>query len=103
MLTLCQQKMAGVNKYYFGIDYKERLYPAAGYHGFLHPNITLPSQFCSAGIERFKKEMDSIPIPVRTKIIDTLRFRIQDKIKEGINPEDAKRMIIPSSLDYLLK
>ena len=89
-------------KYYFDIDYNEKLYPAADCHGFLHPDIALPASFCPAGIRRFKREMDGIPRNVRKKVVDTLRTRIQQYIDEGYEPEDAKRKVILPSLDYLL-
>lgn len=90
-------------KYYFGLDYTEKLYPAADCHGFLHPDITLPAAFCEAGIERFRREMDTIPASVRYKVIDTLKFRIEKYKKLGIDDKQSLRLVIPSSLDYLLK
>ncbi len=89
--------------YYFGVDYSEKLYPAADSHGFLHPEITLPADFCPAGIKRFKKEMDEIPKNVRAKVIETLRIRIQQYIDEGFEAKDARRKVILPSLDYLLE
>ena len=71
--------------------------------GFLHPDIALPASFCSAGIRRFKREMDGIPRNVRKKVVDTLRTRIQHYIDEGYEPEDAKRKVVLPSLDYLLE
>lgn len=89
-------------KYYFDIDYREKLYPAADCHGFMHPDIALPASFCPAGIRRFKKEMNEIPESVRNKVVETLKKRIQQYIEEGYEPEDAKRKVILPSLDYLL-
>jgi hypothetical protein len=90
-------------KYYFGIDYLEKLYPAADCHGFMHPDIALPASFCLAGIRRFKREMAEIPESVRNTVVDTLKRRIQQYIGDGYEPEDAKRKVILPSLDYLLE
>lgn len=89
-------------KYYFDIDYQEKLYPASDCHGFMHPDIALPASFCPAGIRRFKREMAKIPESVRNTVVDTLKKRIQQYIEEGYEPEDAKRKVILPSLDYLL-
>lgn len=91
-------------KYFFDIDYKgEPLYPASSEHGFLHPRIALPAKFCKRGIDRFKKEMESIPASVREKVIDTLRQRINKNMDRGMDYKSAKRAIIPKQLDYLLQ
>ena len=90
-------------KFYFGNDYPEKLYQAADCHGFLHREIALPASFCEAGIERFKKEMDSIPSSVCNKIIETLKCRIKQYMNLGIDESQSIRLVIPSSLDYLMK
>ena len=89
-------------KYYFGIDYTETLYPAANCHGFYHPEITLPAKFCKEGIERFKREMSSIPISVKDKIIESLKGRIKEEIDKGKDEETAKSSVLPRELYSLL-
>lgn len=58
---------AAMIHHYFGIDYPEKLYPAASEHGFAHPQISLPSMFCKLGADRFIKDMDIVSQSVREK------------------------------------
>lgn len=89
-------------KYYFGIDYPVKLYPAASEHGFAHPKISLPAMFCKLGADRFCKDMDSLPVSVREKIVQTLKERIAGFEKEGFSHEDAMaKVLLPSMWKYV--
>lgn len=89
-------------RHYFGIDYTEKLYPAASEHGFAHPSISLPSMFCYQGLVRFKRDLDTLPKPVCRKIIDTIKIRIAQFESEGFADEDARAKVLPPSLWYML-
>lgn len=89
--------------HYFDLDYDELLYPAAGQHGFAHPDIALPISFCYEGKTRFEKDLNEIPGTVKNKIIDTLVNRIKEYEIEGFSTEDARAKVLPPSLFYLLK
>lgn len=94
---------AAMIDFYFGIEYGERLYPAAQEHGFAHPDIPLPAAFCKLGLERFCKDMECIPASVREKIIETLRMRVRLFEEEGFCKEDAIAKVLPPSVQHLLK
>lgn len=87
-------------KFYFGVDYCEDLYPACHLHGFLHDGISLPADFCHLGLERFYKEMDSLPNAVRNKILDTLKERIDGFQKGGYDSHSARLMVLPENFKY---
>ena len=87
-------------KFYFGVDYCEDLYPACHLHGFLHDEIALPADFCHLGLERFYKEMDSLPNAVRNKILDTLKERIDGFQKDGYDSHSARLMVLPENFKY---
>ena len=88
-------------KYYFGIDYEKDLYPTCHMHGFAHPQILLPADFCELGVERFEKEMTQFPESVRTIIIETLKERIRQFIEKGYEKEQSVSMVLPSRLRYM--
>ncbi len=88
--------------YYFHIFYDKDLYPAVHEHGFAHPDIALPADFCELGITRFEKELLEYPISVKNKIIDTLKARIVNLENEGYSSENAKKLVLPEKLYYLL-
>lgn len=89
--------------YYFGIKYTEKLYPAASEHGFAHPLISLPASFCKLGVDRFIKDMETIPQSVRDKIVQTLKERIEGFEKEGFSREDAMaKVLLPSMWHYVI-
>ena len=77
------------------------LYPAVHEHGFAHPLITLPADFCELGIKRFMKDMESIPKNVRNKIIETLHARVGDYQSKGFSLDEARSLVLPQSLYYL--
>jgi hypothetical protein len=85
-------------KYYFGLDYTEELYPAARMHGFAHPLVCVPADFCSLGLERFKKEMNELPEEVVAIVRQTLDQRIQDLVNEGYTRKDAALQILPADM-----
>ena len=90
-------------KHYFGIDYEKDLYPACHMHGFSHPQILLPADFCEIGVNRFEKELDQLPDGVRKVIIGTLKDRIRKFKQEGYDEEQAVSMVLPSKLRYLVE
>ena len=88
--------------YYFDIKYPEKLYPAASEHGFAHPLIPLPASFCKLGVDRFNKDMETIPQSVKDKIIQTLKERISGFEEEGFSKEDAMaKVLLPSMWHYV--
>lgn len=90
--------------YYFKGRAKDvdTLYEAEHEHGFLHPQITLPADFCELGIERFKNELEAYPKSVKHKIIETLKERIADFEKQGMEHQHAVECVLPRSLSYLI-
>lgn len=90
-------------KYYFNIDYPDLLYPAAKEHGFAHPDIPLPTNFCKLGLDRFIEDLNSFPAAIKRKIIDTLDRRVKDFKNEGFSDDDALSKVLPPSIQYLLK
>ena len=84
--------------YYFNIDYDgEPLHKMYFDHGFLHSNICFPSNFCQLGMERFVKELKSLPLNLSHEIIFTLVIRMNyfKQIYDGIGdlnkyPEELK-------------
>jgi hypothetical protein len=82
-------------KHYFGLDYAEELYPAARMHGFAHPQVCVPADFCSLGLERFRREMSELPAEVVTVIRQSLDQRVQDLVDKGYTREDAMLQILP--------
>lgn len=87
-------------KFYFGMDYREELYPACHLHGFLHDKIALPTDFCDLGLERFYKEMESLPVGVKSKILDTLRERVIRFQEKGYDYQTAKMLVVPENFKY---
>lgn len=90
-------------KHYFNITYTEPLYEVASEHGFKHPNITLPADFCELGIKRFEKELSELPQTVRDVIVETLVYRINCEIEKGSAKEDALSIVLPKSLYGLVE
>ena len=90
-------------KHYFGLDYEKDLYPACHMHGFGHPLILLPADFCELGVDRFKKEMTQLPDSVRKEIIRTLKDRIRLFKEKGYDEEQAVSMVLPLRLKYLVE
>ena len=89
-------------EYYFGINYSEKLYPASSEHGFAHPQISLPASFCKLGVDRFIRDMETVPTSVRDKIIQTLRDRVAGFQEEGFSREDAMaKVLLPSMWHYI--
>ena len=80
-------------KYFFNIEYNQQLYDTASDHGFLHPLITLPSQFCETGIYRFLNELTYIPKETLITIIESLEYRIK-YYEDNLNVYD-KSLVIP--------
>jgi hypothetical protein len=76
-------------QYYFG-------FPADILPGFRHGFITtkvFPASFCELGIERFRREFEDLPVPVREAVSESLRDRIQ---------EYAIEYVLPKSLRYIV-
>lgn len=92
-------------EFYFGNQAQkiDNLYKVVNEHGFLHPDITLPAEYSDLGIERFEKDMKELPIRVCRKIIETLKKRIDDFVKNGNSLAAAKQKVLPRKLYYLLE
>lgn len=80
-------------KYFFNIDYNGELYDTVDDHGFKHPLITLPSQFCEVGIYRFLNDLTYIPKDILIKIIESLEYRIK-YYEDKLNVFD-KSLVMP--------
>lgn len=82
-------------KYYFGLDYSESLYPASSLHGFDHPKITLPGNFCPRGYERFLRELHALPLRVANVVKESLCIRLNELHDEGFSYEEALNIVLP--------
>ena len=87
-------------KYFFNLDYANSLYKTSDDHGFLHPLITLPSQFCEVGIYRFLNDLTYIPKDILIKIIESLEYRIK-YYEDKLNVFD-KSLVIPKVIQQFL-
>lgn len=87
-------------KYFLNIDYDDNLYDTVNDHGFKHPLITLPSQFCEAGIYRFLNDLTYMPKDILIKIIESLEYRIK-YYKDKLNIFD-KSLVIPKVIQQFL-
>lgn len=81
-----------VVKLLFNVDLENDLYKLCNKHGFMHPEIALPADFCELGIERFKNDLVRFDI-VREKIVDTIKKRIET---------DGIERVLPKSLHSIL-
>jgi len=71
--------------HYFGIKEKiQQDFP----HGFISTKI-FPASFCEKGVERFRKELEKLPINVKNKVIQSLKARVKEY---GVD------YVLPSSL-----
>jgi len=61
-------------------------------HGFITTKL-FPASFCELGIERFRCELDSLPLEIRSAVIESLR---QSASKFGLE------YVLPTSLRGLL-
>ena len=77
-------------QHYFGLDAQiDQDFP----HGFVTTKI-FPASFCEMGIERFQRELESLPAAVRTDVVQSLRDRAT---------EHGAEYVIPARLTDLLK
>ncbi len=76
-------------RHYFGLEAEiEQDFP----HGFITTRI-LPASFCEMGIERFRRELEQLPLAPREAVIESLVARAS---------EHGVEYVLPSSLRYLL-
>ena len=61
-------------------------------HGFITTKH-FPASFCELGIERFRTELASLPHPVSSAVVDSLRARTE---------EHGLQYVLPSTLRYLI-
>jgi very-short-patch-repair endonuclease len=87
-------------KYFFNIDYNNRLYKTSCDHGFLHPLIILPSQFCETGIYRFLNDLTYIPKDILMTINESIESRI--KYYEDELGIFDKSLVIPKVIQQFL-
>lgn len=85
------QLTSNVNQFLFknSNDYSNG-YP----NGFISKNCVLPANFCSLGIYRFRKELESFPTKIQNEVI----YSIKEKIKEL----NDIRLVIPKELEYMV-
>jgi len=77
--------------HYFGIEKPiDQDFP----HGFIKTK-EFPSSFCEMGIERFKKEIGSLPEGVRAAVISSLRERAAEHTY-------GRKYVIPTALDEIM-
>ena len=62
-------------------------------HGFITTKV-FPASFCELGVQRFRTEMDGLPISVRAAVISSLRDRVK---------EYGFKYVVPQSLGDLLE
>jgi very-short-patch-repair endonuclease len=67
---------ASTIKHYFNIKYDDKLYNMCGDHGFMHPNIVLPTYFCDAGKTRFLNDLTYLPADTFKQIAFSIGYRI---------------------------
>lgn len=89
--------------FYFGGMAKDVgfLYETEYDHGFLHPNIVLPADFCELGIQRFQNDIKTFPDSVKERIIYTLKQRIIAFRKVDWTLQQAIEQVLPHSLWHL--
>src|ERR1700722_10298897 len=69
-------------KHYFQLDAKIKTdFP----HGFITTKF-FPASFCEMGVERFSKELESLPRTVNTAVLNSLRDRARDRGIEFVMP-----------------
>lgn len=91
-------------QHYFKIDFSNNLYDTDNDHGFMHPDIVLPSFFCENGKTNFINDLFDLPIDISSKIIESIGYRLL-YIKEvfGKNYKEYCDCIISKSMFDILK
>jgi hypothetical protein len=76
-------------EHYFGLKAKiEQSFP----HGFITTKL-FPASFCELGVERFRKELFSLPASVREAVVSSLRERIAENGLEYVLPKSLVDII----------
>ena len=89
-------------KYYFGINYNEELYRTCGDHGFLYPDCKTPAYFCEHGLNRFYKDLLTLPHEISLNIIMSLMMRFSYNIQTFSNSIISDRYILRTNLTHYI-
>ncbi len=77
-------------KYYFDLDAKVvQDFP----HGFITTKV-FPASYCEMGIDRFRRELDALPVATRSAVVSSLRDRAEE---HGIE------FVLPAGLRFLIE
>jgi hypothetical protein len=73
-------------RHWFGLEAEiEQSFP----HGFITTKL-FPASFCELGTTRFRRELDSLPAPVRDAVVASLRERIAEHGVEYVLPAELR-------------
>jgi hypothetical protein len=61
-------------------------------HGFITTKL-FPASFCELGIVRFRQELESLPIQVRSAVIASLQERVAEHGIEYVLPENLRSLL----------
>jgi hypothetical protein len=61
-------------------------------HGFITTKL-FPASFCELGVERFTRELDALPSPVRTAVIESLQEQIKKYGLEYVLPSSLRELV----------
>lgn len=78
-------------RHFLGIDQDDyNIYP----HGVIDKKCLLPADFCELGIDRFKREMNSLPVSIQRDVIGSLQVKEKEL--------GDRRLVLPPGLDFLM-
>lgn len=84
----------------FNITQKEPIdYP----HGFIDDKVILPSNFCSAGIDRFIIDVEKNFLENKQDIINSLQNKLYEIKYDFLTSKQEKDIILPEKLHHWLK
>lgn len=77
-------------KHYFGWDAEVS---QDFQHGFIASTAHSPSYYCELGLQRFRNELESLPISVRRDVVASLRHRVGDQDQKWVVPDSLGDLI----------
>ncbi|HRI18477.1 MAG TPA: hypothetical protein PL196_08155, partial [Burkholderiaceae bacterium] len=76
-------------KYYFDLDANiVQNFP----HGFITTKV-FPASYCEMGIDRFRRELDALPVATRSAVVSSLRDRAEEHGIEFVLPAGLRSLI----------
>ena len=61
-------------------------------HGFITTKL-FPASFCELGVERFRRDLDSLPSQVRAAVVESLKDRIEEHGFEYVLPTSLRDIV----------